>query len=169
MAKPAFINLWNNYPEEDSPCDGSWTNQCAIRMSITLNAELTIRVDAHTARPDQLSAQLAGFQLRLEENGASCLLKSVDRRGIERSHQLDLPLPCAFHHDRGGALRIVRSGKFQYAIVESARAGSGSDCETRLRSIRATGQHLQVSQHLDRVASCPPFQWDRYMFTGLFD
>lgn len=48
MARPAFINLWNNYPTVSQPCDGGWADQCAIRMSITLNAERTIRVDDHT-------------------------------------------------------------------------------------------------------------------------
>lgn len=48
MARPAFINLWNNYPTESQPCDGGWENQCAIRMSITLNAERSILVDGHT-------------------------------------------------------------------------------------------------------------------------
>ncbi|MFJ5300593.1 type VI secretion system amidase effector protein Tae4 [Pseudomonas sp. NPDC088368] len=54
MAKPSFINLWNAYerlmadhPAGD-PCDGSWVNQCAIRMSITLNAEHTIKVNKFT-------------------------------------------------------------------------------------------------------------------------
>jgi hypothetical protein len=37
MAKPAFINLWHNYPTESSPCDGGYENQCAIRMSLTLD------------------------------------------------------------------------------------------------------------------------------------
>ena len=48
MAKPAFINLWNNYPTEGSPCDGPWENQCAIRLSLTLNAEMTITVNKDT-------------------------------------------------------------------------------------------------------------------------
>ena len=48
MAKPAFINLWSNYPTEAAPCDGPWDNQCSIRMSITLNAEKTIKVDQNT-------------------------------------------------------------------------------------------------------------------------
>jgi hypothetical protein len=48
MAKPAFINLWNKYPTESSPCNGPWDNQCSIRMSITLNAEQAIRVDKNT-------------------------------------------------------------------------------------------------------------------------
>ena len=41
MAAPALINLWNNYPAQAKPCDGAWDNQCAIRLSITLNAEQT--------------------------------------------------------------------------------------------------------------------------------
>ena len=48
MAKPSFIDLWTNYPKTDSPCDGPWSNQCAIRMSITLNAEKSIKIDKHT-------------------------------------------------------------------------------------------------------------------------
>lgn len=48
MAKPSFVNLWSNYPSEDSPCDGPWKNQCAIRMSLTLNGVGTIKVNANT-------------------------------------------------------------------------------------------------------------------------
>lgn len=48
MAKPSFINLWNSYPATSTPCDGPWDNQCAIRMSITLNAEQTIKVNKST-------------------------------------------------------------------------------------------------------------------------
>ena len=48
MAKPLFIDLWSRYPKTDSPCDGPWNNQCAIRMSITLNAEKTISVNKNT-------------------------------------------------------------------------------------------------------------------------
>ncbi|TBU96091.1 type VI secretion system amidase effector protein Tae4 [Phytopseudomonas dryadis] len=48
MAKPAFINLWNGYPTTQSPCDGPWDNQCAIRLSMALNTERSIRVNRHT-------------------------------------------------------------------------------------------------------------------------
>ena len=48
MAKPSFINLWNSYPTTSTPCDGPWDNQCAIRMSVTLNAEQTIKVNKST-------------------------------------------------------------------------------------------------------------------------
>lgn len=48
MPKPSFVNLWSNYPTESSPCDGGWGNQCAIRMSITINAEASIQIDSGT-------------------------------------------------------------------------------------------------------------------------
>lgn len=48
MAKPSFINLQQAYPKVDSPCDQPWGNQCAIRMSIALNEEKTIRVNKST-------------------------------------------------------------------------------------------------------------------------
>lgn len=54
MAKPSFINLWNAYSRllkehpKGNPCDGPWINQCAIRMSIALNAELTLAVNSST-------------------------------------------------------------------------------------------------------------------------
>lgn len=48
MIKPSFINMWSIYPKEMKPCDGPWKNQCAIRMSVTLNAEMTLEVSAAT-------------------------------------------------------------------------------------------------------------------------
>ena len=50
MATPSFINLWNSYPAYPSPpaCDGPWENQCAIRVSIALCGEHTLKVNAST-------------------------------------------------------------------------------------------------------------------------
>lgn len=48
MPTPSFINLWNGYPTVASPCDGPWGNQCAIRMSIALNTEMTIKINKST-------------------------------------------------------------------------------------------------------------------------
>ncbi|WP_192984152.1 T6SS effector amidase Tae4 family protein [Pseudomonas sp. EggHat1] len=54
MAKPSFINLWNEYLKiwneypDGKVCDGPWANQCAIRMSYTLNADKTIKVNKAT-------------------------------------------------------------------------------------------------------------------------
>ncbi|MFL7966020.1 Type VI secretion system (T6SS), amidase effector protein 4 [Pseudomonas sp. NFACC15-1] len=60
MAKPSFINLWKAYSDllvahpDAKPCDGPWANQCAIRMSLTLNAEKTIKVNKSTYTKDPL-------------------------------------------------------------------------------------------------------------------
>ena len=48
MARPSFINLWNGYPTVADPCNEPWPNQCAIRMSIALNSEMTIKVNKNT-------------------------------------------------------------------------------------------------------------------------
>jgi hypothetical protein len=48
MPTPSFTGLWNNYPTESSPCDGPWSNQCSIRMSVTLNAERSITINKNT-------------------------------------------------------------------------------------------------------------------------
>ncbi|MEL7113549.1 MAG: T6SS effector amidase Tae4 family protein [Pseudomonadota bacterium] len=48
MAKPVFSDLWANYPTEQSPCDQAWANQCAIRMSLCLNGEGSIKINSRT-------------------------------------------------------------------------------------------------------------------------
>ncbi|MEG5264125.1 type VI secretion system amidase effector protein Tae4 [Pseudomonas sp. JDS28PS106] len=50
MAKPSFINLWNQYPPHPGApaCDGPWPNQCAIRLSIALCNERTLPVNSST-------------------------------------------------------------------------------------------------------------------------
>jgi hypothetical protein len=125
--------------------------------------------DGMRADPDAVT--LAGVRLQVTEQGGQCYLASVNARGGERSHRLDMPAPCAFHNDPAGTLRTIRNGKSDYALIESSKAaGAGtSDCETQLRAIRAAGGQVHVSQHKDKLASCPPFQWDRMLFTELFD
>ena len=46
MKKPQFNKLWTSYPRDNAPCDGPWSNQCAIRLSLALNGEGTIKVDS---------------------------------------------------------------------------------------------------------------------------
>lgn len=43
-ARPRFVPLWSGYPTVSSPCDQGYANQCAIRLSIALNAQGTLRV-----------------------------------------------------------------------------------------------------------------------------
>ncbi|MDB5559711.1 MAG: hypothetical protein JWQ36_2645 [Enterovirga sp.] len=54
MAKPSFRilraaydQLLTEYPDH-MPCDGGWDNQCAIRMSIVLNQEKTVKINKET-------------------------------------------------------------------------------------------------------------------------
>jgi Type VI secretion system (T6SS), amidase effector protein 4 len=48
MPKPVFTKLWSSYPTVAKPCDGPWSNQCAIRLSVTLNAEGTLTISSTT-------------------------------------------------------------------------------------------------------------------------
>ena len=88
-----------------------------------------------------------------------------------QAYSLDIPWPCNFHKNKSGEVRIIRNGKYAYSLIESSKPAPGNDhdCETHLRAIRATGQTVFISQHKDKVASCPPFQWDKMVFTELFN
>jgi len=46
--KPEFVKLWNSYPTQNSPCDGPYDNQCAIRMSVALCGEGTLKITKET-------------------------------------------------------------------------------------------------------------------------
>jgi len=53
MGRPSFARLWALYPtnidpSNRTPCNGPWGNQCAIRMSICLNAEKSIQINSTT-------------------------------------------------------------------------------------------------------------------------
>ena len=96
MSKPSFINLWNGYPKENDPCDGSWNNQCAIRMSIALNAEMSIKVNkstysepkcshGHARGAESLANWLWKYHLKRPNrytDGAQCKLTLQSKNGI---------------------------------------------------------------------------------------
>ena len=76
--KPLFSDLWKNYPTEQSPCDGPWGNQCAIRMSITLNGEGTLPISAKTYS----EPKCAHGHARGAESLANYLRKQIGRPSI---------------------------------------------------------------------------------------
>lgn len=96
MATPAFINLWNSYPTESKPCDGPWSNQCSIRMSVTLNGEQSIKVNketysepkcshGHARGAESLANWLWKHHLgrpKIYKNGASAKLELASMTGI---------------------------------------------------------------------------------------
>ncbi len=118
MASPAFINLWNNYPTESQPCDGGWDNQCAIRMSITLNAERTIRVDDHTYSEPRCSHGHA--------RGAESLANWLWRHHLGR--------PNIFTD--GAEAKRQLNGKNGIIFFK--------DCFTRSGESRAAGDHIDL-------------------------
>jgi hypothetical protein len=146
------------------------TKLCHAAFGVTIALSSPIAT-ANDTDADIVSMKLGEVRLVLEERGSVCFMKRVDAGGGARFYSLEIPYPCTFHKSTSGDVRTIRRGKYQYALIESSKyAGvSTSECETHLRAIRAAGTHFQISRHKDKVASCPPFQWDRLMFTELFD
>ncbi|WP_338848998.1 hypothetical protein V8J88_08610 [Massilia sp. W12] len=111
--------------------------------------------------------QSSHLQLELHEVGGVCLI----RAGKSDAASIDVKLPgaCQFHLNKHGVIREVKQGKHLYLMIESARKlPDSNDCETHLRAVRVSGKRWQLSDFQDKVASCPPFQWDAMVFGALF-
>lgn len=118
MATPAFLNLWSNYPTESDPCDGGWENQCAIRMSITLNAEGAIQVNQSTYSEPRCSHGHA--------RGAESLANWLWKRHLGRP-------------------RIFPDGaKAKIALHSKTGLLFFKDCFTRSGESRRTGDHIDL-------------------------
>ncbi len=119
----------------------------------------------------QLQLNVGQTKLWLEDHNGTCHAIASTEQGSTAQHVLGIPWPCHFHTDRTGNIRTLQEGGYVYALVESSRrvAQLSHDCETYLQSIRVRGASIEVSQHKDRVASCPPFQWDSVLFKELFN
>ncbi|MCK9607153.1 MAG: hypothetical protein M0R33_11970 [Methylomonas sp.] len=119
----------------------------------------------------QLYSNKAGTQIRLLEYHGNCQAISLTEDGTIVRYALDMPAPCHFHTDKMGNIRTLDESGYVYILIESSKQmpRQHSDCETHLQSIRIKGTLVEISKHKERVASCPPFQWDAFMFTELFD
>ncbi len=118
MAKPSFVNLWSNYPTEQSPCDGGWANQCSIRMSITLNAEGTIKVDSGTYTEPKCSHGHA--------RGAESLANWLWRNHLNR--------PTIYPNPANGKILIASKKGILFF----------KDCFTRSGETARTGDHIDL-------------------------
>lgn len=120
--------------------------------------------------PKPLRLTVGKVQVSLEARNGKCHAIS-SQGGSATQQELDIPWPCHFHTNRAGEIRTIRENGYAYGIIESSRPKPkpSADCETYLQSIRIKGAITEVSQHKDQVASCPPFQWDEYIFLELFD
>ena len=118
MPKPSFANLWSSYPTKNHPCDGPWTNQCAIRMSICLNKEGAISISSETYSEPKCSHGHA----RGAESLANWLWK----------HHLGRPL-------------IFKDGaKAQKTITAKNGVIFFKDCFTRSGSTVSLGDHIDL-------------------------
>ena len=79
MPKPSFLLLWSNYPDHKvRQCIDGYANECAIRMSMTLNAEKTLTVSKYTYTEPKCSHGHA----RGAESLANWLYKKIGRPKI---------------------------------------------------------------------------------------
>jgi hypothetical protein len=110
-------------------------------------------------------------QLRLEGRNGICYAVASTEQGSAAQYALGIPWPCRFHTNKAGQIRTIQDSGYLYVLVESSKRATtaSNDCETHLRSMRARGTSIEVSQHKDRVATCPPFQWDTVLFKELFN
>ena len=123
MPKPSFHNLKTAYERlmkaypDFHPCDGPYRNQCAIRMSIALNDEMTVKVNAGT-----YSAAKCGH-------------------GHARSAG-DL---AAFLWRKVGCPKIYKEiARGKLAIGEKTGIVFFRDCFTRAGEKKANGDHLDL-------------------------
>lgn len=119
MVAPPFVSLWNSYPSENKPCDGPWENQCAIRMSVTLNAEGTLKVNKNTYSEPKCAHGHA--------RGAESLVNWLSRKA-----RLGAPKKYANGADAKRAL----AGKTGIIFFK--------DCFTRAGSTVQTGDHIDL-------------------------
>jgi hypothetical protein len=119
----------------------------------------------------KLHLNVGQTQLQLEEHNGMCNAIASTEQGYTAQHALGIPWPCRFHTDKAGNIRTIQEAGYVYVLVESSSRTTNlsNDCETHLQAIRARGTSIEVSQHKDRVASCPPFQWDAVLFKELFN
>lgn len=116
------------------------------------------------------AAKISAFQFTLNQTlkGCELIYASPSKQG---HFELQLSPPCHFHRHHDGKLRVMSFDKMEVMLVESSRPDSNypKDCYTQIQAVRVMDQQVNISQHVAEVATCPPFQWDEQMFSGLFD
>jgi hypothetical protein len=110
-------------------------------------------------------------RLELRDNSGKCEVAVSSNKGSDNVITLttQIPWPCWFHTDPTGSVRtVVQKKTATFVLVESAIRKNSIDCDTHLQSLRFSSDKVHLSENRSIVASCPPFQWDHYMFTELF-
>jgi len=135
---------------------------------------LAAEEDCTPPRPDRPASEEISPKLRGEMVDIGALRLTLDQKeltardergGVVRQLQLATPHPCQLHRHPGGAVRVVQRGGHLIVLVECSVPRNKTDCDTHIRSVRVTGKTIELSPKKQRVAGCPPAQWDEYMFT----
>ena len=81
----------------------------------------------------------------------------------------DPPGACMFSQNESGEIRVVETPKGDAALIVSSKRGQAEDrwCDTTIYGLvyRAKeSPHWGIARVPQRVAMCPPQQWDQKMF-----
>jgi hypothetical protein len=107
--------------------------------------------------------------LTLQDRAGKCHLAVVSEGSESLELPMTIPWPCEFHRDMTGAIRTIRENDAIFALIESSERTGPKDCESFVQAVKIVAAKVEVSSHHDRLASCPPFQWDKMLFTELFN
>ncbi|MDJ0656367.1 MAG: hypothetical protein QNJ40_19565 [Xanthomonadales bacterium] len=134
----------------------------------TMLTGLTLGLSAVGCAADQSAFVVNDHQLKLTGHSTSCQLLDPKTHAVM---DLLIPAPCQVHRTTQGTVRVHQESGRHYFLVESSRPHPElpDDCETHLQSVMVYQGTVTPSSLSDRVAACPPFQWDTKVFTGLFD
>lgn len=111
--------------------------------------------------------ELDGATFSLTDANGKCRISRSDAEAAD----LNIPYPCSVHTELDGTVRTIDERGKTYFLIESSRpdADTPGDCVTQIQAVRLDDTGMSISDYSDNVASCPPFQWDRQMFVGLFE
>ncbi len=115
---------------------------------------------------DQKIGEVGGINMSLHDNSGKCQLSSsAGKIGLK------IPWPCNFHRTKNGDIRVVMINDISIVLLESAILPHGllRDCITHLQAIKVINEQIYASEYQDKVATCPSFQWDEKIFSGLFE
>lgn len=114
---------------------------------------------------DQKQAEIAGTSVMLRNASGRCRLETS-----ASSSSLEIPWPCDFHRGPDNTVRTITAGNTVIFLLENSQPHPDlpDDCVTQLQAVKVNDSDMHVSEYTDKVAACPPFQWDKKMFTGLF-
>lgn len=166
----------------DSARDPAGDARGEVRTPSALGSEAKLTAKAHRKTPPEAESAgapvpaeageafvLAGVSLRLQPLPSGCV---IAREGaVEQPTQLQLLPPCQVHRRTDRSVRVESPQGAPVALIESSRPHPElpNDCDTRIQAVRVIDGKPRVSEHVSRVASCPPFQWDLTLFSALFD